>query len=397
MTNLHRTLTGAAAALLTASMGLAQEGPRLDYSLGLTLTANDNPDLLPSPPANPDLSADLSLGFALISETALSSLSFSGSGSLALAGDGTTGALIDPVLGLDWTYGTQNAGLSFSADHADSDLSADPAAADFGPGNRVTDSLSGEIALGLAAPFGATLSASAERTRYRDADPAFVNRRSADLGLDLRADFFQVWQANLGLSAGAFQTEGDARRDSFGATLGLTYLRPTSTWGLDIGLNDGPDGSRQSLSFSHSADLPAGSLTASLGAARGLSGQTDLTGAFGWAQEYAKGRLALDLSRALVSSDLTDAETLESTAALNWSQEVTARGALSLGLSYVDEAPSSGASTTTAQVFVGWSQDLGQDWALDLDLTHSLRESSGISAQSNVISLGLSRDFSLRF
>ncbi len=407
----HRPLSGLALGAMVLLLGLpaaaqddASGGPRLDVTLGLTLSNNDNPDLLPADFADPQTTANLSLGFALTTETARSKFSFSGAGDLRISADtaGTgagTGTLVNPALGLSWDYGVKNSSLAFSANHSDTDLSTQSAtASDFGAGNRISNSVTGALALGTQAPLGATLSMKAEQTDYRDADAALVGRRSASVGLDLRADVFEVWQANLGISGTAFQSDGAARRDTRAATLGLSYQRTRSTSGISFGLTDTPEGRRQSLSLDHQLELPSGDLSFSLSGARGVSGADNLTGALRWSQTYASGTLALDLSRALVSSDTSDDETLETTAGLQWSQEVTPTGALLLGLSYADEAPTSGSgATTTSQIAATWSQQIGQDWALDLGVTHALRETSSFSGQSNLISLGISRDFSLRF
>ena len=410
--SLRRPLTGAVLAAITtlpalaALPALAQDdsaglaGPRLDFTLGFNLSRNDNPDLFPAAFADPETTASLSLGFALITETALSRLGFSGGGALRFSNDGgTSGALVNPSLGLAWDYGVENTSLSFSVLHSDTDLATQSAtAADFGPGHRLTDSIMTELALGKVAPFGATLRAEAEQTDYRNADPSLTDRKSARLGLDLRADVFEVWQLTLGLGASAFQTVGGVRRDSYDATAGVTYLRARSTTGLSFGLTDTPEGRRQSLSLDHQLDLPSGSLSFGIAGARGVTGADNLTGSFGWTQDYARGTLALDLSRALVASTTSDAETLESLASLQWTQEVTRTGSLLLGLSYADEAPTSGAAaTTTAQIAGTWTEEIGQDWVMVFGLTHARRDTGSFDGQSNLISLGLSRDFSLRF
>lgn len=389
------------AVTLTAAMPLRAEGVELHYGLGLRLETESNVALDPVSAGNSQ-SAALTLSFGLISETALSRLDISASGNLQAANgpDNPHNGLVDPAVRLSYDRAVATADFNFSASAIKTNLAdSDVTNFDTGAGTRQTNAVSTALNWGNSAPLGFGLSASLEDVQYDSADPRLYDRRTEQLGASLRADLSQVLELTLAANASRFEPATGARRDTTGLQLGLNLAQPHGMFGATLGLDDTPDGQRQRLDFTHQLELPQSALSYTLGATHSINDNFYMTGALNYQHALPKGNLNLDLNRAVTSSDTTDTETLQTSAALNWHQDVTATGSLTLGLSWAESVETaSDLATTNTRLSATWRQALGQDWALDLGYTHRLRDEDGIGrGQSNLMFLELRRDVSVRY
>ena len=388
-------------ALTAALLPLRAEGVELHYGLGLRVETESNAALAPVSAGNSQ-SAALRLSFGLISETALSRLDISASGNLQAANgpDNLHNGLVDPAVRLSYDRAVATADFSFSANAIKTDL-ADTDVTDFdtGAGTRQTNSVSTGLNWGNSAPLGFGLSASLEDVQYDSANPGLYDRRTARLGASLRADLSQVLQLTLAANASRFDPAVGPSRDTTGLQLGLNLTQPRGVFGVTLGLDDTPDGQRQRLGFTHQLELPQSTLSYTIGATRSSSDNLYMTGALSYQHALPQGNLRLDLNRAVTSSDTTDAETLQTSAALNWQQDITPTGSLTVGLSWAEAVETANdLATTNTRLSATWRQALGQDWALDLGYTHRMRDKDGIGrGQSNLMFLELRRDFSVRY
>lgn len=402
-----KTLSILSAGLVLAGLGapaLAQDqgGPQLTFGIGFRAETNSNAGLDPVSLGNAN-KASIGLSFGLLSETNASRLAFNASGRLLTAngaGNPATG-FVDPALSLSYAREAANADFSFDATLANSDLTSDLAVTDFdaGPGTRRTASVNAALNWGKTAPLGFGISAGLIDVTYQDAAPDQIDNRTVRAGASLRADLSQVLRLDLGLNASQFEKAGAAARETFGMTTGLTLIRPRGEISLTASMDDTADGTRQSLSFGHTIELPDAMLSYSLGATRGVDDKTRLTGALNYQQELPNGAITLGLSRAVASGSDTDAENLSSSASIGYQTALTPLSNLSLSLDWaesIDTATDLGTANTSLSAT--YSHDLARDWALDLGYTHRLRDKDGVGrGASDSLFLELRRDFSMRF
>ena len=380
---------------------LHAEGVELSYGIGLRLQSESNADLAPIS-AGATNSAALTLSFGLVSETAQSRLAISARGNIeAATGPNTPSTgLVDPSVEISYDRGLANADLSLSASHSTTDVAnGDVTNFDTGTGTQQTNRLSAALNWGKTDPLGFGLSASLSDTSYQDASPTLFDRRTAQLGANLRADLSQVLQFTLAASLDRFDPDTGATRTTRSLDAGLNLARPRGTLSLTLGLDDTPNGQRQRFTFGNQLELANAAVTYSLGSTRGASGKSYLTGALNYKHDLPKGAFNLDLARAVSSSDTTDAETLQTSAGLNWTQDMTPTASLVLGLSWAEQTDTAtDLSTTNTQLSATWRQAFGQDWAMDLGYTHRLRNSDSLGkGDSDLFFLSLRRDFSVRY
>ena len=398
---LAKALAATLGVVMLTAAPLRAEGVELHYGLGLRVETESNAALAPVSTGNSQ-SAALALSFGLTSETALSRLDISASGNLQAANgpDHLHNGLVDPTVRLSYDRAVATADFNVSANAIKADLAdTDVTNFDTGSGTRQTNSVSTALNWGNRAPLGFGLSASLEDVQYDSANPELYDRRTARLGASLRADLSQVLQLTLAANASRFDPATGASRDTTGLQLGLTLTQPRDAFGVTLGLDDTPDGQRQRLGFTHQLELPQSALSYTIGVTRSSNDNIYMTGALSYQHALPQGNLSLDLNRAVTSSDTTDAETLQTSAALNWQQDITPTGSLTVGLSWAEAVETaSDLATTNTRLSATWRQALGQDWALDLGYTHRLRDKDGIGrGQSNLMFLELRRDFSVRY
>ena len=390
------------ASLLCSVGGAALADTELTFGAGLRLQSESNPDLTPGGSAQ-STTGGVDLSFGLISETALSTLSLQTSARLLdVDGSGHVAwGLTDPALSLSYARTTANAKATLDAGLTDTDVAGgDVTNFDTGSGKRRTATLSAGLAFGTAGPLGFGLTAGVTDIHYHDnPGPGLTDSRTARLGTTLRSDLSQVLHLNLGLNARRFDQDGKASRDTQGLDLGLTLDRPTGALSLRFTGDHTPDGQRLGLTFEHQMTLAAGTLTYSVGATRGVSDKTYATGAVSYAQDLANGAISLALARTVQPGAETDAESVVSNSSLTYQRAMTPRANLALALNWAEQRnTATDLATANTNLSATWTQNVTEDWALDLGYTHRMRDQDGVGqGQSDLVFLAFRRSFTRRF
>ena len=373
----------------------------LTFGVGIRAESDSNPGLTPVSSGQTS-SIGLNLSFGLVSETASSSLTLNGSAGLtAASGTGSSG-LTSPTLALAYTQTTAAADFTLNGSVSAVDLATTRDVNDFviGTGSRRTANLATSITWGKTAPLGFGLNAAiTDVSYYNSPGPGLIASQTLLVGANARADLSPVLRFDLGLSDSRFTQPGLPSRDTIGLDAGLTLQRPQGELALHLAASDTPDGQRQTLRFDQRIDLAAGTLSYSLGATRGVTDTTRVIGSLDYAQDLAQGALTLGLRRTVGASAVTDAETVQSSAALGYNHAVTPRATLALALNWAEQVDSAtNLATANTSLAATWTQALPQDWALDLGLTHRLRDQDGVgTGRSDSVFLELRRDFSIRY
>ena len=406
----RRLMAGAALAVLMPLGVIAQETGGLRLTFGVAFRAETTSNLALETPAEGRTNQIATrLSFRLEDETRTGSLSFAASGRLrALDGpDGRETGFESP----DLRFGLHREGARSALDvtaflrEADLDtlrgLLVDPDTGEVSTlsGEGTQRQTGGNIAytFGAGEPWGLTLSAGLTDTTYRAA-PAEVDNRRSNAGASLRFALDPATEATLGLRASTYKEDGAARRDTLRAEAGLTRSLPLGTVSATLFAEDTEDGTRSGLTFGRSIDLASGGrLSYSLGATRGASGSTNLTGALDWSRPLPRGNLSLGLRRSVASGE-GDAETLATSLNLGLTQELTPRTALSIGLNAAEaEATATGNTTRTATLNATLTHALTEDWALDAGLSYRWRDADSEGrATSDTLFLELRREFAWR-
>jgi hypothetical protein len=406
----RRLMAGTALALLLPLGGAAQEtgGLRLTFGVGFRVETSSNLGL-ETPDEGRSNQIATRLSFRLEDETRAGSLYFAASGWLrALDGpDGTETGFESP----DLSFGFRRAGARSTLDvtaflrEADLDtlrgLLVDPDTGDVSvlSGEGTQRQTGGRIAytFGAGEPLGLTLSAGVTDTTFRDS-PEEDDYLRAYLGATLRFALDPATEATLGLTASTYDEEGEDRSDTLRFEAGLSRSLPRGTISATLYSEDTEDGTRTGLSFGQSVDLASGGrLSYSLGATRGVSGDTNLTGAVDWSQPLPRGSLSLGLRRAVTSGE-DDAETLATSLSARLTQELTPRTDLSVGLTAAEaEETGTGDTTRTATLSATLTHALTRDWALDAGYSYRWRDEDGEGrATSDTLFLELRREFEWR-
>jgi hypothetical protein len=323
-------------------------------------------------------------------------------GSLGLLSSDNAG-LTDPRLDLTYDRLGANADFHVTGTLQQSDVASGTDVTNFttGRGLRREVDLQSALNLNTSRPLGFGLTAGISDIGYHDhPSPDLTDSRTLDLGTTLRADLSSVLHVNLGLSGSRFTQEGLPDRDTVGYSAGVTLDRPAGPLALQLIREDTPDGQRDRLGFDQQVALPSGAeLNYGLGLTRGVTGKTYLDGIVRYAGDLPNGAISLELSRDVTAGAETDSETVQSRASLGVTHAVTPSADLALALNWAEQRDTAtGATDANSNLSATWTQSITADWALDLGYTHVIRDQDPIGrGQSDQISVGLSRSFSLRF
>ena len=402
-------MTASFAAVLPSN-GQAQEvgGVVLSFGIEQGIYWKDNPDL-DIPSTGKEISSGTKLNFGLVNETQDQRLSFTAQGTLVV-GNGTEKGLVSPSANLSYSRSSVATTLEVSAFVREADVSTldfltgidgtgTPVfAAVSGTGTRHQTGANAKLTFGQDSRFGGSFSLGLTDTRYHDTtDPSLIDNRRNTANLSLRFDLNEVTTATLGLTGSQLKDQGAATQNSTNVSLGLAFDRPNGAYTADLTTANGKDGTRQSLRFGRSLDLPAGKLSANLGLARLSSGSTQMVGALDWQQELAQGTLTLGVSHDVTSND-NDAETSVSRLAVSYNQELSATLGLALSAGLQDSSETTtGFGTKTTDLSASLRKQLTQDWGMTFGASHRIRDKdvSG-RAESSTVFLSIGRNFVFR-
>lgn len=399
-------LTGA----ILPSVAMAQEGGGVALTFGISqgLWWEQNPDLA-TPATGGEFTSRTGLNFGLVSATPTQQLSLSAGGTL-LGGAGRDGKNIleAPSATLAYHREGANSALDASVYHQETEVSAldflfdtDPTGAPVvtavsGTGTRRVTGAKLKLALGTEAPFGGDLSLGYAETDYMDTtDPSLLDSTRTTASLGFHLDLSEATRATARLGTTRLEETALAEKTTDTLELGLNRDLANGTIGITAGVTDGTSGTRQSLSFGRSLELPAGKLSASLGVAWPALGNPGLIGMLDWQKELARGSVGVKLSRS-VTEGSGDAESTISQATFSLTQSLSPRLGANVALGLKDSRDdASGTSTRSTDLSASLNYALTEDWGLTMGASHRIRETA-VTADSSALYLSISRNFEFR-
>lgn len=410
----------ALSAALCLGLGLspiiAQDGGGLTYRLGVSqdFRGRSNPGLS-SPSSDTDLTARTNLNFGFSSETRVESFNFNARGSIVASNNGESQFLGDPSFSAG--YSRRNASMEFSLGAfvnqsriTTSDLLLEELEEGFGEedgqvsltiietsATRRRYGGNARLEFGRDAPFGGSVFASQQETRYSGTNnPDLVDSTRRSAGVSLRFDLTEVLRLNTGVSVSQFDEVGSPTRQTERYSLGLALDRPDGNYSVSLSSVQTPEGGRNSLSFGRQLELPRGTLGLSAGLNVSPGGSRGLIGAVSWSEDTPNGSVGLSLSRS-VTSDTRDRETVVTRFNARTTQNLTPDlvGQANLGL---QENTRSDTDETIRNLTVSASvrYALTPDWGLRAGADHRIRRAEATSASSSSLFLTLDREFLMR-
>lgn len=361
------------------------------------------------------------LSFGLLSETPSQRLSFNASAALrAATGPGVDAAqtgLTDPRASLSYRHETASTTIAVSGSVREDDISFLRSLDDFvnedgevelpedlddlnGTGQRQSQDLSAAIDWGTNSRLGMGLTATINSLNYSDASPDLFDNRRDGLSARVRLSLSDVTEATLGATASRFTDDDPTSglRETTSLNADIVHSRPNGTMSAHLSHTQTEDGTRTSLSFGRSMDLPLGSLSATLGVTRGVTGKTGLTGELSYRRDGPNGSLSLRLSSSfLPGSD--DTERQVTALRLGYNHALGPATTLGTTFSYVSSLETETDLVTDNGSFgITLSRQLTSDWTLDTGLRYDMRNEDGVGrATGNTLFLTLRRSFDTRF
>ena len=408
----------------------------------------DSNRTLSIPRAGSSFHSTTKLGFGLVSTTRTQSLHLNAGASLRLINEPSSASellLDEPYLDFDYKLDAASSALHLDGYYLISDISlitSDDADL-FGPGDRETYGLAGEIEIGKEAPFGLTLRAGHDVKDYSGTTAASLfDTTRTNLGLTARLRFSPVSEGNFRIDHDTYKaedtqlTERRTSRYSFGLTralsktatldaaigynrietdqtigglrsttevdgatgaLGLTYAMANGELTADLDRRVNQNGGRTNFSIGRALELPRGSFGASIGATRGQSDTTRLIGGLNWRHDLPRGNLSADLSRSVTNGD-DDEDQLRTRLSLAYNHEINTVSSFGVSLSQtLNDNINTGILTENSRFGVTYSHELTRDWNMDLGYNYRTRKETGLSrAKSHAVFLEISRRFSIR-
>ena len=405
-------------ALLPLSGG-AQDGGGLQLTFGVEqrfeVTDNLGLDVVS---AGTTSQASTRLSFGLLTETRSARLEFDTSASLRAANgpdfSGTEVSLSDPQMSLAYSRQAANAELEVSGFVRQTDVEFLRSLEDFiddtgqivlpddvtGTGNQLSYGMDVALTWGREAPVEVSLSAGISGLDYSDTSSgSLFDSQRQRAGVTMRLDLTPVTEASVSLRYSTYDDDDPTttRRDtvSFEAGLDHRLLRGSLTSRLTA--VDTEDGTRLGFRVGREIDLPAGAVSASVGATRSATGETNVTGALTVRKDLPLGQITAEVRRSVIAGN-DDSEQLVNAVSLGYSQTLTPLASLNLDLSYIqNRQTATGADTTNASVSATYRYALTEDWGMDLGYRHRMRDEDGVGrAHSNSVFMVLQRDFNFR-
>lgn len=415
----------AALLILSPLPVLAQQsqagGVLLSFGIEQRLESDDNRSLSVNP-AGRSSHADTVLSFSLSSETRSQRLSLSGSGALRASDGPGYGAedsgFVNPSIALDYARSGPGSSLEVGARLRETDIDFLRGLSDFDDGSGVITlpedisdltgtgtrrHISANLALrwGQDGPLGFGLHAGFDDYSYHDTSSATLHdyrRIRVGASTQLRLDELMRATIDLGLSRYERDDPGEPRRDTISLTGDLIRDLPRGSISTRLSIDNVEEGTRLGLSVARAIELPSGSVTARLGAARTAIGHhLRLTGGLDLTHDLPLGRLATSLQRSVVENN-EDEERVLTALSMTLMHALAPDQRVSLDLSWVDsDASSGGNDTRTASIGASYYREVTPDWGFRIGYQHRMRKETGLeSARSNMVFMSLQRGFQFR-
>jgi hypothetical protein len=442
-------VAGAAAGLCVLTVGgQAQEGgtlATLGLSFGGQYTAND--------PGEDESSFATDLSFDLLTVTQSQSFGLSADGRFLQ--DETGFGFENPGLSLDYVRANRSTALSFGMSYRERDVDGELAVidpltlsfVDFIEDDGTLQILDTTLGLqtGLDAKFGTdtqisftsrtysgtsdpdltdletwqastglrfeidpriTLRASANYLERQEEDILRTARRnaSAGIGADLALD--PLWSASVGLSFFSLETERDdglggriaTQQDGAGFSVALNREFRTGSLGLALARQITTNGAEDSVQVSRDRVFANGAeLAWSLGLVSFENGDAAPVASLAFDLPTPRGGFSVDLQQT-TAIDEDDRNVRRTILDLGYNQEINSVSSWSLDGSLAGvEVVGATDDQFRAELGVGYSHALTQDWALSTRLRHRVTYENGSRDNSaSILSLSLQRSFSFR-
>lgn len=407
---------GTATAPLWAQQATGLRGFQLNLGVALGLETQSNRTLDPADPGRSS-SATMGLSLGVLSETRTQRLSFDLGGDLRnLNGPGNViNGFVNPSIALGYDRSSAAARLSLSASAretklADGGLIFDEATQVFtfvdGTATRRNTNLSAQLNWRDDAPLGFGVLARLEDNSYSNGTAtgiggtALNDTRRLTLGATARLDLNETSQLNIGLDYSEFKADGVAgSRDTWALTNALTIDRPDGAFTISLNVTDTEDGTRVASSVGRSLEYPLGTISGQIGATRGVTGETFLSGGLSVTRALPQGSLGFRLARNVTSGALQDTEQVSTSVAFEYQHELNALSSLGLDANWIEVSQAStGVDTLRGSIGAAYRRAMTPDWNMDVGVRHRFRD-DGVSgpARSNELFLSLRRDFLTRF
>jgi len=457
----HRSLiSGMSILAISAGAVVAQtSGFQASLSLSQGFSFGDNLSAS-SDPSGDGFVSETDLGFSLTSETRQDSFKMD-LGARYKVGDlpdegGWVNEIIDPFATLAYTR--QGPGSSFTLEYATSKIELQDSVISLldldtlevndlviEAGSRSDNRLNMEFTSGKGGPVETRLSLRFDDRSYDSTDASLIDRelltfngsvrlaatRNTDVVLSTRMSEENREDANLTDFRNARYTVG-IETDIDPATrlvaaLGTSHIsvdegigtaRTTTdydslvgTFGLkrevkngtaEVKLESGHTraGTRQTLRVIRSMELPAGSLSFTVGGVWEEAGETSALYGLAYTKTYKRAALQANLDQ-VASSNVSGQTFLNTSANVRYVQELSALSQLDLRVAFADIRETSGAAdgdSRRVSASATYNYSITDDWMLSTGVRHTNTSSDGSTTlRSNELFANVSRSFDLRF
>ncbi|MCK0104635.1 hypothetical protein MWU63_20325 [Pseudohalocynthiibacter sp. F2068] len=430
-------------------------GLTLTFGISSSLRVNDNFDLDPVSPGTTTL-LDNTLSFSLLKETPLDTFQLDLSGVLRLSdapGSSDNFSADDPRVGLSYAHNGPNNRVLADLGYRRVDLNfADPLREldeildqtsliiDDGRSENYNTKLSFETGLNDPIGFGVDIIHN-DRKYSNTIDPGLFDRTTTQVDVFSRFNLSPVASGRLTFSQRDYEAEDitQTERTTQSTFFDLNYLLNTSTTltssigyteveetdnvpsltvvdgliggvglkrqlvngsaGVNVATSISKTGRRNTISVNRALSLPTGSLSASLGAVHGESGNTDAIGSLAYTHNLPAGSITASLDRAVrTSSEGNDIRTTR--AGVDYLQTINTLSSFVLGFDYVEIADAGVGTvndTKSPQIRATYNYALTQDWNLSTGYIYRHRDETGMgSSDSSEVFLTVDRKFVIR-
>lgn len=452
-------IAGMTAIAVSAGTVLAQSdevtsGVRMTLDVIQRFSAGDNLSRVTNPTDNGFLSST-ELNFGVTSETRTQSLSLD-LGAVARLGDlpdegGSVSDVTNPYISLGFQQRAANSTLSFNASYREVDLSDDVVTildleslelidVTLDNGTREQTSADLRFVAGTGGPVETDLRLRWNSRKFDSTNASFLDQDQLRFDGSVRLAATRNTDVIVGLSAVRTETFDTTTRtvDETEASIGaITQVRPGTTLSFTLGssvidVDDGPvqtsdgamtgrvaltqdmpngdlgvvyarghstAGTRDSLQFTRSLELPSGSLDLAVGASKATGTDVQPTASVRYQQNFKQGAFIADLTQS-VSGNTAGEEFRTAAGGLRYVHALTPLAQLDLSFRLTDVEQIAGGTEerqrTSTTIAVNY--DLTEDWALTAGYRHEEQTSNAVQTlESNEVFATFRRSFDVRF
>ena len=244
-------------------------------------------------------------------------------------------------------------------------------------------------------------SASYQQTEEEDADNTERRTTRIGIGADLALD--RLWSAAIDLTYSRIETErtliGTTETEGGGFSLGVDRQFRNGTLGFSLARRITENGPEDSFRIRRDLDLSnGGSLAWSIGAVSFDNGETSPIGSIAYSVPTPRGDFSVNLQQT-TAVDSDDRSTVRTVLGISYGEAINATSGWSLNgsLASVDVVGSDVDDQLRAEVGLGYTHALTDDWDLSTRLRHRVTYEGGDrDTSASILSFSLQRSFSFR-